>query len=143
MSIIINFKIFNSCQNNNMFLLWVAFIWHIPHSVQKVMCERMTCRSERKRFWNQTRLYSFVFLYVCIFFMIEPESVLILIECFICWYLLVRISSTVASTFFICSEFCVENWLLCCDLNFKWVTWCKRFWKWALQVQKNSCVRTI
>ena len=41
------------------------------------------------------------------------------------------------STFSICSNFCVENWLLCCDLSCKWVTCrsgCKRFWKSALQV---------
>ena len=41
------------------------------------------------------------------------------------------------STFFICSNFFVENWLLCCDLICKWVT-CrggyKRFWKSALQL---------
>ena len=35
------------------------------------------------------------------------------------------------STFSICSQFCVENWLLCCDVICKWVTrrsGCKRFW---------------
>ena len=26
------------------------------------------------------------------------------------------------STFSICSNFCVENWSLCCDLIYKWVT---------------------
>ena len=42
------------------------------------------------------------------------------------------------STFSICSKFCVENWLLCCDLICKWVTCrsgCKRFWKSALHIE--------
>ena len=41
------------------------------------------------------------------------------------------------STFSIWSNFCVENWLLCCGLICKWVTCrsgCKRFWKSALQM---------
>ena len=41
------------------------------------------------------------------------------------------------STFSICSKFCVENWLWCCDLSCKWVTCrngCKRFWKSALHI---------
>ena len=41
------------------------------------------------------------------------------------------------STFSICSKFCVENWLFCCDLSCKWVTCrsgCKRFWKSALHL---------
>ena len=44
------------------------------------------------------------------------------------------------STFSICSNFGVENWLLCCDLICKWVT-CrsgyKRFWKSALHIWCN------
>ena len=42
------------------------------------------------------------------------------------------------STFSICSEFCVENWLLCFDMSCKWVTCrsgCKRFWKSALHMK--------
>ena len=42
------------------------------------------------------------------------------------------------STFSICSKFCVENWLFCCDLSCKWVTCrsgCKRFWKSALHMR--------
>ena len=45
------------------------------------------------------------------------------------------------STFSICSKFCVENWLLCCDLSCKWVTYrsgCKRFWKQALQYERRK-----
>ena len=41
------------------------------------------------------------------------------------------------STFSTCSKFCVENWLLRCDLSCKWVTCrsgCKRFWKQALHI---------
>ena len=34
----------------------------------------MTCRSGQERFWNQTRLYSFVFLYVCSNFITVSES---------------------------------------------------------------------
>ena len=40
-------------------------------------------------------------------------------------------------TFSIWSKFCVEIWLLCCDLICKWVTCrsgCKRFWKSALHI---------
>ena len=43
------------------------------------------------------------------------------------------------STFSICSKFCVENWLLCCNLICKRVTCrsgCKRFWKSALHISK-------
>ena len=42
------------------------------------------------------------------------------------------------STFSICSKFCFEHWLLCCDMICKWVTrrsGCKRFWKSALHIQ--------
>ena len=54
----------------------------------------MTCRSGQKRFWNQTRLYSFVFLYVCIgpYFMSWPESSSHNCRIWICWYLLFQIS---------------------------------------------------
>ena len=44
------------------------------------------------------------------------------------------------STFSICSKFCVENWLFCCDLSCKWVTCrsgCKRFWKSALHISST------
>ena len=45
----------------------------------------------------------------------------------------------IVSTFSICSKFCVENWLLYCDLICKWVhvtckSGCKRFWKSALHI---------
>ena len=42
------------------------------------------------------------------------------------------------STLYICSKFCVENGLLCCDMSCKSVTCrsgCKRFWKSALHIQ--------
>ena len=41
------------------------------------------------------------------------------------------------SKFSICSKFCVENWLLCCEMICKLVTCsseCKRFWKSALHL---------
>ena len=50
------------------------------------------------------------------------------------------------SVFSLCSNFCVENWLLCCDLICKWVTCrsgCKRFWKSALHVQLRPSFRII
>ena len=55
----------------------------------------MACRSGHKRFWNQTRFYFFVFLYVCRYFMTEPETVLIITDFFICWILLFQISSSI------------------------------------------------
>ena len=96
----------------------------------------MTCRSGQKRFWNQTRLYSFVFLYACSDFMTGSESSPY--NCRI-WFFLISsiLNFNLVSTFSICSKFFVENWLLCCDLICKWVTCrsgCKRFWKSALHI---------
>ena len=53
------------------------------------------------------------------------------------------------STFPICSKFCVENRLLCCDLICKWVacrSGCKRFWKSALHLgigMLNVCTKVF
>ena len=92
--------------------------------------------SDMQRFFNQTRLYSFVFLHVWKYFMTGQESSSYNCRIWSCWYLVFQIS--IVSTFLICSEFCAENWLLCCDLNCKWVI-CrsnrKRFWKRALHIQ--------
>ena len=87
----------------------------------------MPCRSGQKRFWNQTRLSSFVFLYVWSKFVTGSETVLTIaeFEFFDIFYSKFQI----VSTFSICSKFCVENWFLCCDLSCKWVTCrsgCKR-----------------
>ena len=100
----------------------------------------MTCRSGQKRFWNQTRLYSFVFfMYVQILWQ-GQKAVLTIVkfEFFGIFYSKFQL----ASTFSICSKFCVKNWLLCCDLICKWVTCrsgCKRFWKSALHLWTNKC----
>ena len=45
------------------------------------------------------------------------------------------------STFSICTRFCIENWLFCCDVSCKWVTCrsgCKRFWKSALHMWNDQ-----
>ena len=95
----------------------------------------MTCRSGQKRFWNQKRLYSFVFLYVCSKFMTGSEAVLTIVE--LEFFDIFYSKFQLVSAFSICSKFCVENWHFCCDLSCKWVTCrsgCKRFWKSALQL---------
>ena len=88
---------------------------------------------------NKTRLYSFVFLYACSNFMTGSESspyncrIWLFFDIFYSRFQLV-------STFSICSKFCVENWLICCDMICKWVTCrsgCKRFWKRALHMYKH------
>ena len=94
----------------------------------------MTCRSGLKRFWNQTRLYSFVFLYTCSNIMTGSKSSPYNSRI---WFFLLSSKFQLVSTFSICSKFCVENWLLWCDLICKWVTCrsgCKRFWKSALHI---------
>ena len=83
----------------------------------------------------------FFFIYVQILWQ-GQKAVLTIVE----FYFLGIFSSKfqLVSTFSICSKFCVENWLLCCDLSCKWVTCksgCKRFWKSALHIlmlRKNN-----
>ena len=87
--------------------------------------------SGQERFWNQTRLYSFFFLFMYVYILWQGQkAVLTILE-----FEFVDIFYTkfqLLSTFSICSKFCVENWLLCGDLSCKWVTCrsgCKQFWK--------------
>ena len=101
----------------------------------------MTCRSGQKRSWNQTRLYSFVFLYACSILWQGQKAVLTIVE--FEFFDIFYSEFQLVSTFSICSKFCVENWLLCCDLICKWVTCrsgCKRFWKSALHIIQDTDV---
>ena len=99
----------------------------------------MTWRSGQKTFWNQTRLYSLVFLYASSNFMTGSESSPY--NCRIWIFDIFYPKFQLLSTFSICSKFCVKNWLLCCDMICKWVTCrsgCKRFWKSALHIKRGE-----
>ena len=96
----------------------------------------MTCRSGQKRFGiKQDFISLFSFMYVQI--LCQGQKAILTIvefEFFDIFYSKFQL----VSTFSICSQFCVENWLLCCDLSCKWVTCssgCRRVWKQALHIQ--------
>ena len=76
----------------------------------------------------------FSFMYVQILWQGQKANLTILeFEHFDTFYSKFQLVSTVS----IRNKFCVENWLLCCDLSCKWVTCrsgCKRFWKSALHL---------
>ena len=87
----------------------------------------------------QLFFFFFFFFYESIHFMTGSERSSYICRIWISWYLLFQISISTLSN---CSEFCVEHWLLCCDLSCKWVTcWsrCKRFWKQALHISVYIC----
>ena len=84
---------------------------------------------------ESNRLYSFVFLYICSKLWQGHKAVLTIIE--FEYFDIFFSKFQLVSTFSICNKFCVENWLFCCDLSCKWVTYrsgCKRFWKSALHL---------
>ena len=121
-----------------MFLLWVTFIWRISQCVQKSGNEWQAGVDRRGFRIKQDFIPLFFFMYVyilwqgqkAVFTIVEFEFVDIFCSKF-----------QLVSTFSICSKFCVDNWLLCWDLNCKWVTCrsgCKRFWKWALHISHHD-----
>ena len=65
---------------------WVAFQKSQRHSPTQTKVEYPP--GGQKRFWNQTRLYSFVFLYVCSKFMTGSESSSYNCKIEFFWYLL-------------------------------------------------------
>ena len=95
----------------------------------------MTCRSGQKRFGTKQDFIPLFFLMHVQILWQGQKAVLTIVE--FEFFDIFYSKFEVVSTFYICSKFCVENWLLCCDMICKWVTCrsgCKRFWKSALHM---------
>ena len=57
------------------FILWVTFTWHIQQNYKVIKSgNEWHAKVKKKRFWNPTTLYFFVFLYVRINFLTGAES---------------------------------------------------------------------
>ena len=87
---------------------------------------------------NKTLFLCFSLCMYCtgIYFMTGPESSSYNFQIWIVDIFYFRFQ--LVWTFSICSKFCVENWLLSCDLICKWITrrsGCKRFWKRTLHIE--------
>ena len=107
--------------------------------ISLLFCYSLTFNGQNgvdRRFWNQTRLYSFLFFFMYVQNLWQGQKAVLTIlefEFVDIFYSKLQL----VSTFSIWSKFCVENWLFCCDLSCKWVTCrsgCKWFWKSALHI---------
>ena len=109
----------------------------ILHNVYKVIKSgnEWLARVDRRGFGTkQDCIPLFFFMHVQILWQ-GQKAVLTIVE--LDFLLSSVLNFNLVSTFSICSKFCVENWLLCCDVICKWVTCrsgCKRFWKSALHM---------
>ena len=87
-------------------------------------------RSGQRRFWiKQDFICLFFFMYVHILWQ-GQKAVLTEFEFVDIFYSKFQL----VLSFPICNKFCVENWLLCCDLSYKCRSGWKRFWKRALHL---------
>ena len=133
-SFVLYYKIFRQdlCRYNGTTAL-VSF--DVLHNVYKVIKRENEWHAEvdRRGFGiKQDFIPLFLFMYVQNLWQ-GQKAVLTIIE--FEFFDIFYFKFQLVSTFFICSQFCVENWLFCCDLSCKWVSCrsgCKRFWKSAL-----------